>query len=176
METKRREPNTVGTTAAVFLNLNLNYLIWLIDNIEAIKTLKGGSPAQWELQLFRSIPSLHSSEDPHSKQWVSREWDSAGNTFQKSVQIPDPSPSWCSDENQAFVASGHTAFSRQTGAAQARVILVLGILLVGWQGGQVRVIQVLGLVLAAQVQALALLLVGQRKGQDLLVLGVALVG
>ena len=42
---------------------------------------------------------------------------------------------WISDENQAFVASGHTAFSRQEGAAQARVLLVLAFLIGGWQGG-----------------------------------------
>ena len=66
------------------------------------------------------------------------------------------------DENQAFVASGHTAFSREAGAAQARVVLVLGLLLVGWQGGQAWVIHVLGIVLAAQVPVLGLLLVKDK--------------
>ena len=33
------------------------------------------------------------------------------------------------------MASGHTAFSRQEGAAQARVLLVLAFLIGGWQGG-----------------------------------------
>ena len=56
------------------------------------------------------------------------EWDEY---FSKTVLQHESSPFLSSDENQAYVASGRTAFSRHAAAAQARVILVLGLLLVG---------------------------------------------